>query len=65
MADAERLDPSLLTAGQRNEEAELDQFRLGEVRVQGRPQLFVGEIRIPDDGARVAQRGLLPLGEPI
>ena len=61
MADAERLDPPLLSAGQRNEEAELDQLWLGEVRVKSRPEFLVGKVRVPDDGAGVAQRRLLPL----
>jgi hypothetical protein len=33
MSDPERLDPTLLAAGQRDEEAQLNQFGFGEVGV--------------------------------
>jgi hypothetical protein len=65
VADAEGLDPALLTAGQSDEEAELDELRLGEVFMELAPQLLVGDVRVPDDGARVAERRLLPLAVPV
>src|SRR5262245_25299114 len=37
VADAERLDPALLAQGERDEEAELDQLRIGEMAVEPRP----------------------------
>ncbi len=59
--DPERLDPALLAAGQRDEEPEFDEFGFCEVGVEVGPQGLVGDGRVPDDCARVAQRGLLPL----
>ena len=63
VADAERLDPSLLSQGQRNEEAKLDQLGVREMLVQFRPQRRIGDLGIPDDGARVRQCHLLALSE--
>jgi hypothetical protein len=63
--DAERLDPPLLPAGQRDEEAELDELLLGEVLVELAPQLVVCDLRVPDDGAGVAEGRLLPLAVPV
>jgi hypothetical protein len=37
VADAKRLDPALLTAGERDEKAQLDELRLAEVQVQPAP----------------------------
>jgi hypothetical protein len=65
VADPQRLDPSLLAAGQGDEESQFDQFRFGEVGMEVRPESVVGEVRVPDDGAGIAQRGLLPVGEAI
>src|SRR6185436_13307633 len=61
--DAERLDPSLLTQRERDEEAQLDQLRIREVQMQLCPQGLVGDLGVPDDGACVGQRRLLPLAE--
>ena len=65
MADPQRLDPSLLAARQSDKEPQLDQLRIGEVGMEVRPERIVGEVRVPDDGAGVAQSGLLPVSEPI
>lgn len=43
MADAQRLDPALLTERQANEEAKLDELRVGEVLVQFLPERVIGE----------------------
>ncbi len=61
MADAERFDPALLTAGQGDEEPELDQFGLGEVLVQVGPEAVVRDVGVPKNGARVTECDLLPL----
>ena len=61
MANAERLDPALLTAGQCDEEPELDQLGLGEVLVQIGPEVVVCDVGVPQDGAGVAKRNLLPI----
>jgi hypothetical protein len=42
VADAQCLDPALLAQRQPDEEAQLDQLRIGEVRVQLLPQRVVG-----------------------
>jgi hypothetical protein len=42
--DAERLDPSLLPQGQRDEEPELDELGNGDMRVEPLPQRVVGEL---------------------
>ena len=63
--DAERLDPALLPQGERDEEPELDELGNCEVLVEPLPESVVGDLRIPDDGARVGQRGLLARGEPV
>lgn len=65
MTNPQRLDPSLLTAGQGDEESQLNQLRLGEMRVQLLPELVVSNARIPQDGARVAERRLLAVVEPV
>ncbi len=65
MTDAERLDPPLLPAGQRDEEAELDELLLGEVLVELDPQLVVCDLRVPDDGAGVTEGRLLALAVPV
>lgn len=61
VADAERLDPALLTAGQCDEEPELDQLGLGEVFVQVGPELVVCDVGVPEDCAGVTKRNLLPI----
>jgi hypothetical protein len=65
VADPERLDPPLLPECQRNEEAQLYQLRLGEVPVEFLPESVVREARVPDDRARVCERGLLAIVEPV
>jgi hypothetical protein len=65
VSDAECLDPALLAARQGDEEAELDQLILAEMLVQPRPELVIGDIGVPDDGAGVRERGFLALGEAI
>jgi hypothetical protein len=65
VAYAQRLDPTLLAAREGDEEAEFDQLRLAEMRVQLLPERIVGDPRVPDDGARVGERGLLAFGEAI
>ena len=63
MPDAERLDPPLLPQGQCDEEPELDELGNREVRVELFPQRIVGDLRIPDDRARIGQRDFLALAE--
>ena len=65
MPDAERLDPPLLPQGERDEEPEFDQFGDGEVLMEPLPQEFVGDLRVPDDGARVGKGSVLARGEPV
>ncbi|HJU52031.1 MAG TPA: hypothetical protein VJ815_06825 [Acidimicrobiia bacterium] len=61
MADPQGLDPTLLSAGEGNEEAQLHQLRFGEMAMEIGPELVVGDLGIPEDGARVAEGGLFPL----
>jgi len=42
--DAERLDPPLLSQGERDEEPEFDQLRDCEVLVEALPERFVREL---------------------
>ncbi|HSF20901.1 MAG TPA: hypothetical protein VLA81_02585 [Burkholderiales bacterium] len=63
MPDPERLDPPLLPQRQRDEEPQLDQLRDAEVLMELRPKRVIRDLGIPDDGTRVGQRNLLPLGE--
>lgn len=65
MADPERLDPTLLAAGQCNEETQLDQLGFGEMLMQIAPQFGVGDVGVPEDGARVSQRDLLAFGVAV
>jgi hypothetical protein len=65
VADAQRLDPALLAAGEGDEKAELDELSLAEVLVQLLPESVVGDPGVPDDRARVGERGLLAFGEAI
>ena len=65
VTDAEGLDPSLLPAGQCNEEPQFHQFRLREVLMELSPENLIGNRRIPDDCTRIAQRCLLAGGETI
>jgi hypothetical protein len=59
VVDAQQPDPALLAEGQRDEAAELDQLRLGEVPVQPLPQLVA--VSSPGDRLGVGQGRLLPL----
>jgi hypothetical protein len=61
--DPERLDPPLLSQRQRNEKPKLDELRNREVLVKLRPQGIVGDLRVPDDRARVGERNFLALAE--
>jgi hypothetical protein len=65
VADPQRLDPPLLPEGEPDEEPELDQLGIGEVLVQPRPERVVRDRRVPDDGARVGERGLLARAELV
>ncbi len=58
--DVQSLDPPLLAKGECDEEAELDQFGLGKVVVQFRPQGVVGEFGIPRNRLCVGKCRLLP-----
>ena len=65
MANPEGLDPALLTAGEGDEEAELHQLWFGEVVMKVGPELVVGDVGVPEDGAGVAEGGLLSIIEAI
>lgn len=65
MTDAQCLNPPLLTTRQRNEESQLHQFWLGEVRMQLFPQFIIGEAGIPQNGTRVPECRLLAIVEPV
>jgi hypothetical protein len=65
VADAQRLDPALLAAGEGDEKAELDELSLAEIRVQLLPERVVGYAGVPDDGAGIGERDLLAFGEAI
>jgi hypothetical protein len=61
--DTERLDPPLLPEGECDKEPQFHQFGHGEMLVQFHPKRVVGNIGVPDNGARVGQRYLLTCGE--
>jgi hypothetical protein len=63
VADPERPDPPLAAGDVADERAELDELRLAEVVVQLRPERVVGEVGVPADRVRVAERDALALGE--
>src|SRR4029079_9223102 len=65
MADAPRLDHTLLAVGESDEGAELDDLLLAEVLAQPRPQRVVDTLRVPDEVAGEEKRRLLPLGERV
>src|SRR5689334_23202654 len=65
VADVPGLDHALLAVRDRDERAELDELFLAEVRAQPPPQRVVDARGIPDEVARVEERGLLPLGEGV
>src|SRR5215470_15388540 len=58
--DVERTQPALLTHGERNEIADLDQFGLAELRLEPRPELVVHR-QVPGDRLGIGERRLLPL----
>jgi hypothetical protein len=63
VADPERPDPPLPAGDVADERPELDELRLGEVRVQLLPERVVGELRIPADRVGVPERDALALVE--
>lgn len=65
MANPEGLDPALLTASEGDEEAQLHELGLCEMAMEVGPELVVGDVGIPENGAGVAKSGLLPLVETI
>ena len=65
MADIEGADPALLAEREGDEEAQLDQLRLGEVLVELRPEGVVGQRRVEENRLGVGQRDLLALAEPL
>jgi hypothetical protein len=65
VADVEGLDPPLLSEGKADEEAELDQLRVGKVCVQRLPEGVIGDGGVPDNGAGVGEGSLLSLAELV
>jgi hypothetical protein len=65
VVDAEGLDPALLTEGEADEEAQLDQLLGGEAGVKALPESVVGDGGVPHDGAGPGQRRLLALAEAV
>jgi hypothetical protein len=65
VADPERLDPALLAERQRDEVPELDDLRLAEVGAQPFDQRLFDAPRVPDQVARVEERRLLTVVEPL
>ena len=63
MFDAKGFDPALLTEGEANKKTELDQFWNRKVSMQFGPELVVGNVGVPRDGAGVSQRNFFSLGE--
>jgi len=62
VADVPRFDHALLTVGERDERAELDDLLLAEMPAQPRPQRVVDRRRVPDEVACVEECRLLPVG---
>src|SRR3989442_15251050 len=65
MADAPGLDHPLLTVGERDERTELHDLIVAEVFAKPRPHVPVRALGVPDEHARVEQRGLLSVAEPL
>lgn len=63
VGDIQRLHPALTACDVADEGTEFDQFRVGEVLVQLRPELVAGAGRVPADRVGIAQRDPLLLGE--
>jgi hypothetical protein len=64
VTDADGLQEALLAERQRNEMAELDELRLGEMLVQPTPELVVRHAGVPGDGHRPGECGALAVIEP-
>ena len=58
VVDAQQPDPALLTEGQRDEAAKLDELGLGEVLVQALPERVVG-VQPPSDRLGVRKGSFL------
>ena len=61
MTDSQRLDPALLSQGERDEKAQLNQFFGRKVPMQFFPECIIGNFRIPDNRAGIGQRDFFPL----
>ena len=61
MTDSQRFDPALLSQGERDEEAQLNEFFSREVPMQLLPEYVIGNFRIPDNRAGIGQRDFFPL----
>ncbi len=61
VAEAQSFDPALLPQGERDEEAQLNEFFSGEVPMQFFPECIIGNFRIPDNRAGIGQRDFFPL----
>src|SRR5437899_1803687 len=64
-ADVPGLDHALLPKGQGDERAELNDLRSTEMLAQRRPHRVVGALGMPDQHARVQERGLLARREAV
>ena len=60
VAEAQSFDPALLPEGERYEKAELNEFFSRKVQMQLFPECVIGNVRIPDDRARIGQREFFP-----
>ena len=65
MPDPECLNPPLLPIRERDEVAELHDLLVVELVAQPFPQVIVDAVGIPDEHARIQQRGRLALVETI
>jgi hypothetical protein len=65
MADAERLDPTLLAVCERDEKSQFDELGHGKMLVQFFPQRGVGDFGVPDDCAGIRQRDFFSFGKLI
>jgi hypothetical protein len=61
VADAECLDPALLSEGERDEVAQLHDLVVAEVLAEAREDGLISFPRRPDEVARVGERRLLAL----
>jgi hypothetical protein len=60
MTDSQRLDPALLSQGEPDEEAQLNEFFSREVPMEFFPEYIIGDFRIPDNRAGIGQRDFFP-----